>query len=561
MADTDAKLVTAPMPPNPNAGGGSFGKVPEMTNGMTFKEMGSSGLRAFSGYVREEFLPQLQGRQAQTVYREMADNSPVIGGMIFAINATMRKVNWRTVPADDTPDAEEAAEFADTLRDDMSHTWEDCIAEGLSMVPFGFAPLEIVYKRRLGKDPGPDPRRPGKQLPGSKFNDGAIGWRRLPIRGQDTVIKWFFDENGEVEGMTQQPWTGPLLDIPIQKLLLFRPTQHKNNPEGRSVIRNAYRSYFLTKRIEEQEAILYERMNGIPVLRVPSALMEGAQAGDPAAVAALNAFKQIAVNLRVDEQMGLVLPSDTFEGATGPSTAAMYGFELVSPGGGKGGGPDSDKTVTRHQSMMMMSVLADFLMLGHGKTGTQALADNKADMFFQAVEGYLNSMGAVFNNHGLERIWALNGKDPDLMPHYEPDLAQRIDLDVLSNFVLRLSQSGMALFPNNDLQSALMDAAGLPDIADTEAAEFLSEFEGMPPMATVGPLAAAATQVLAPPPPPVIAPPGEDKPPQKDGPPGEQLQKIMMASLARRMMKTALTHRNGVVMDINTMRKRKLPTK
>src|SRR5581483_9309062 len=85
--------------------------------------------------------------------------------------------------------------------------------------------------------------------------------------------KWFFDENGQVKGLTQQPWIGQLIDIPIDKLLLFRPSAHKNNPEGRSVLRNAYRSWFFTKRLEEQEAILIERMNGFPVIYVPSRLM------------------------------------------------------------------------------------------------------------------------------------------------------------------------------------------------------------------------------------------------------------------------------------------------
>src|SRR5262249_15553270 len=203
----------------------------------------------------------------------------------------------------------------ESLMDDMSHTWEDLVTENLSMLPFGFAPHEIVYKKRLGRDPGPDPDRPGHDLPKSRYDDGKIGWRRLPLRGQETIIKWFFDENGITKGMTQQPWIGPLIDIPIEKLLLFRPLQFKGKPEGRSILRSAYRSYFLTKRIEEQEAISFERMNGFPVVTVPNILLEAAKSGDPDAVATLAQMKQIATNVRVDEQMGAVFPSDTFRNA------------------------------------------------------------------------------------------------------------------------------------------------------------------------------------------------------------------------------------------------------
>lgn len=527
---------------NPNSGGGSYGPVPQMSPGMTFQQVGSSGLRAFAGYVREEFLPQLQGRMAQTVYREMRDNSPVIGGMIFAIEATMRKVEWRTNPADDSPAAQEAADFADTLRLDMAQTWDETISEVLSMVPYGFAPLEICYKRRLGRTPGMDPRRPGKSLPRSKFDDGKIGWANLPIRGQDTIIKWFFDENGEWEGLTQQPWVGPLVDIPREKLLLFRPSQHKGNPEGRSVIRNAYRSYYMVKRIEEQEAILYERLNGLPVIKVPASLMEQARAGDVNAVAAMNEFKNIAVNLRIDEQMGVILPSDTFEGPNGPSTVPAYSIELVAPGGGKGsGGGNSNDVINRHNNLMMMSVLADFLILGHGPNGTEALAAEKKGMFFQATEGYLNSAAAVFNEDGLGRIWDLNGMDPEVMPEYAPDMAQEIDLDVLGNFLERLTRSGMAIFPNRDLETALMDAAGLPDIADPEALDALGE-DG--PQHIVGPLADAASAELAPPPAPIIAPPGSGKP-IEEGSPAEQFQKMVRASIARRIIKAQGNHRHG----------------
>ena len=118
----------------------------------------------------------------------------------------------------------------------MSHSWEDLVDENLSMLTYGFAPHEIVYKRRMGRDPGMDTERPGHQLPQSEYDDKLIGWRRMPIRGQDTVLKWFFDENGQVKGMTQMPWVGGLIDLPIEKLLIFRPSAHKNNPEGRSIL-------------------------------------------------------------------------------------------------------------------------------------------------------------------------------------------------------------------------------------------------------------------------------------------------------------------------------------
>lgn len=450
---------------DPYSDGSGGWHAPTLSAGMNFKDYGSYGLRQYGGWVREEFLPQLVGREAARVYREMLDNSSVVGAMIFAITQAMRKVEWRIETPNDSAAAKREGEFADSLRTDMSHTWEDFVAEALSMLGYGFSVHELVYKRRLGNRPN------DADTPASKYSDGRIGWRRLPIRGQDTVIKWFFDPNGQVRGVTQQPWVGSLIDIPIEKMLLFRPSQHKNNPEGRSVLRNAYRSYYFVKRLEELEAILFERMSGFPVMYVPSSLIERATSAspDPVAVQALAAYKKLVTNVRVDEQMGALLPSDTYRDADGKmSTVKMYDFKLLTPEHGKGS-VDVDKTIGRHKIDMMMTLLCDFLTLGHETRGTNNLAVSKVDMFFSAIEGWLNSVAAVLNNYALPRVWELNGLNPDLMPRYVPDMAQRLDLDGLGSYIANLAAAGMPLFPDDELQTFLRDAAGLPDITDPKA--------------------------------------------------------------------------------------------
>ncbi len=96
-------------PKSPEMGGGSFGEVPEFKHSMLLADVGSSGLRAFGGYVREDFVPNLIGRQGATIYREMLDNSPIIGAVMFAILGIMRKAEWRTEAVDDSAKAKEAA--------------------------------------------------------------------------------------------------------------------------------------------------------------------------------------------------------------------------------------------------------------------------------------------------------------------------------------------------------------------------------------------------------------------------------------------------------------------
>jgi hypothetical protein len=439
-----------------------------MTPDSLFTQLGSSGLRTSGGFVREEYLHQLAGMQAVRQYREMGDNSPAIAGILFAITSLLRKVKWRTEPADDSPEAAEMQDFAESLRHDMHSTWEDLISEILSMFQYGFAPCEITYKRRDGYQPE------GGEVASSDYDDGLIGWESLRLLGQDTIQRWFFDKRGRMNGVFQQPWSGIGLPgggvaIPATKLLNFRSSPYKDNPEGRSLLRGAYRPYFMVKRFEEMEAIMFERMAGLPTLYMPGDILNKASGvdGNPPdanAVATVQAYRNLVANVRIDNWMGVVLPSDVYADATGkPTGVRKYEFKLLTPDGGAGRtGADADKQITRNNLLAMQSVLADFLALGHEVRGTQAAAFTKVDLFLDALDAALQSVAAVFNRQGLPRLWYLNALEPETQPTYQPDLAQRIDIDVLSSFALRMAQAGMPLFPDPDTEDFFRDAAGMP---------------------------------------------------------------------------------------------------
>ena len=476
---------------SPDASMGYPSPPSDMTWGNLSRTMGSSGLRQYGGWVREEFLPQLRGRQAARTYREMQDNSPTVGAIMFAIQQTMRQVNWRVESVDDTPEAIEGAEFLESCMDDMNQSWPDFITESLSMLPYGFAPHELVYKKRLGRTKG--------QKRSSKFKDGKIGWAKIALRGQDTVIKWFFDDEGDVTGLTQQPWFGGLIDIPIEKLLLFRPRAHKNNPEGNSILRSAYRPWWFASRLETQEAIALERMSGTPEYRIPNAVLEAAAKGDANALASISAFKNIVTNVRVDEQMGLITPSDTYENADGTmSTVPMYEFKYNVPQSGRVA-VNFDPSIERYKLDIMTSVLADFLALGHSSRGTQSLGITKVDMFFQATEGWVDSNASVLNDYGVSRLWDLNGDTEDTMPRFSPSMPQRTDLDALGTFIANLDKAGARLFPDDDLENYLREVADLPELSQAQLAN-VTGVEGRPstdPGVSSDPTRRAAEQAAA----------------------------------------------------------------
>lgn len=416
-------------------------------------EYGGTGLPQSGGVIREEWLPQLIGQRAHRAYREMRDNDATIGALLFAIESTVRQVDWEVRPADTTPDANADAQFVDECISDMSHTWSDFMAEALSMLVFGWSYHEIVYKRRDGNNPDDATRD-------SRFDDGRIGWRKFPIRAQETLERWEMDEHGGIRGLWQVTPNGSRRYIPIEKSLLFRTSQHKGNPEGRSLLRNAYRSWYFLKRIQEIEAIGVERdLAGLPIIGVPPALF-ASDTGN----AALEEWKRIGRNIRVDDQTCIVYPL-AYDEAGNPAIK----IELLSTSGSRLF--DTSQIVDRYTRSMLMSVLADVILLGHETTGTQALAVEKTAYFLRGLQSLVDSIAQTFNTYAIPRLFALNGIARDVYPELVPGSLERTDATRLAASIGELAKAGMPLFPDPATEQYVRTVMGLPDVAEWNDAD------------------------------------------------------------------------------------------
>lgn len=440
-----------------------------------YKEYGATGLPQSGGQIQEEWLPQLQGDRATKAYREMRDNDATIGAFQYAIESTVRQIQWDVRPGDTTPEAQADAEFIESCLDDMSHTWSDLMAEALSMIVFGWSYHEIVYKVRGGDNPD-DPTHD------SKYDDGLIGWRKFPIRAQETLARWALDENGGVRGLFQNLPSGQTAFVPIEKALLFRTTQHKGNPEGRSMMRNAYRSWYFKKRIEDIEAIGVERdLAGLPIIGVPPALFNS---GNNATSEALEEWKRIGRNIRVDDQTCIVYPL-----AYTDSGQPAIKIELLSTSGSRLF--DTSQIIDRYTRSMLMSVLADVMLLGHEKVGTQALATEKSVYFMRGLQSLIESIAQTFNQYAIVRLMLLNGMKRDAYPEIVPGSIERTDIAALTGAISELSKAGMPIFPDPAVEGYIRTILGLPEAeswmdgvmpeADASASDAMVETRGAAP--------------------------------------------------------------------------------
>ena len=427
--------------------------------GTIFSERGITGLRREGGIVQEEYLRELSGDRWLSTVREMADD-PIIGAVLFAVEMLLRRVPLNVQPADDSAQAGELAQFVEGCFGDMSLDWRDILAEILTMLPYGWAYLELVYKQRGGDTDSPESR--------SRYADGRIGWRKWSIRSQETRERWEFDETGGIQGMWQRVNGGALVLIPIEKALLFRTNPRKGNPEGRSILRSAYRAWWFKRNLETVEGVGVERdLAGLPVAKVPPGVL-GAQTEDEQRQ--LAAIKEIVTNIRRDEQEGVIWPN-VYDDAG----HELYRLELLSSGGARSF--DTGAVIQRYEQRIAMTVLADFILLGHEAVGSYALSATKSSMFKTALEAWLESIAAVINTHAISRLLRLNGMDAQAAPRVQFGAVGSVDVETVIQFVSSMSTAGMGFFPSPELENKLRGDVGLPLLTDEEAQKRQREAE------------------------------------------------------------------------------------
>lgn len=425
------------------------------------RAIGSSGLAQYGGVLQEEFLRALQGPRGIEAYSEMRDNSAIVGALLYAIETLFQQAELRVVPSTSaTPKAEDAAEFLTQCFDDMEHTSSEMFSEVMSMLPFGWALLEVVLKQRGGDVDDPARR--------SRYNDGRIGWRKIALRAQSTLHKWEISDDGEILGMWQiaMPRYLPVF-IPIERAALFRLRATKNNPEGRSLLRNAYRSWFFQKRIEELEAIGIERdAAGLPVLEVPEEYLDVKAPVEVQTV--LSSLKKSISQVRRGEREGLVVPSEM----TRDNRPSGFRFRLLASGGSRQF--DSNTIVTRHEQRIAMTVLAEFMMLGMQDVGSRSLASAKTSLFASALGALQRNVASTFNRCCVAPLMRLNGFDVDDWPHIEFGDIESPELAEVSQYVSSLLGVG-ALTSGPELEARLREIGGLPDKPEIDEAEEIEE--------------------------------------------------------------------------------------
>jgi hypothetical protein len=414
--------------PPRDASASSAPTEPTQATKPDFRQLGISGTRLFAGLISEEEVPQLQGQNAYRSFKGMR-NDATCSALLKAVELPIRSARWFVNPASDDPRALEIADFVhDNLYNFGQQSMDDVLRLALGMMTWGFAWLELMY--------GYIDQGPWK---------GKVGWTELAYRSQATVWRWDMEwMNGRRQLVSVTQMAPPFYKqtaIPRNKLLIFTNDQEGDNWAGQSLLRPAWKDYFIRDRLYRIRAIGLERAYmGVPVASLPEGFTDEMR----------DLARNIVESLRVDEQAGVVKPEDLM-------------LEILK---GEIQGPAMTDAIKEHNRNILVSGLAQFLDLGSGQAGAYALSSDHSELFIEAINAKANYVSENFNlDPGIPSLARMNfsGVDEMTMPKLQHgDIGQR-SLDRLGRTLMALGQWGF-LTPNDPTEERLRQMLDLPPL-------------------------------------------------------------------------------------------------
>lgn len=454
------------------------------------------------GIVADTFvIPELFGVDLIRDMYVMAETDETVGSMLFAISSTMRQIKWAHVPqidgvdAPDDPEAKKWAAMADSWLIDMNRPMASHVQDSLTMLWAGFAPIEIVAKQRNSFN--------------SRFTDGYYGIKALNLLDQLSVWDWVYEDNQPV-AMRQigSNVIGPGT-VPLSKTLLYRTNDAYNRPQGKPLLKPAWRPWRLKRKIQDSEALGIEReLCGLPIFEMPMEDIDAQYETEADGVTLtqdakrarqiVRAAQAATQDMRLNKSGGIVLPSNTYaEDNGGQDTARKYQFRILSTGGQRA--IDSRTAARDYDHAIARVAMMQFLTLGQRSGGSYGLSEDQSSMAVSSIMALADIAGDEWNLKTIPMMWGINVFPPKYRPRLGHSDVNKNGITQLGQFLAGVSKSADLWGGDFKARTSLLTAAGIDYDADAQrqAADTAQK---------------TAEQQAEPPPAPVVAPPGGGAP-------------------------------------------------
>lgn len=427
--------------------------------------IGHSGLKMFDGVVETEMVADLKYPKSNDTYDKMMLH-PSVNASVALHKSMVGKATYRVLPPKDATEEEKSrTKNIEEMFGDMESTLADVVAEAMTMIDYGFAPLEKIFRYR-------------SKSSGSLYDDNLIGIRKISLRHQKSISKFIFDDSGEnIKGIKQdvslisdpynryQNLIRTSEVIPRSKFLLFTAGSSKTNPFGTSPLRNVYLPWKYLQAIEELEASgVAKDLQGLPVLHIPAQYMS--EDASPAQKQFYAWAQNLVRNVQMNSQSGVVLPV-VFDPET---RQPLFKMELLSTDGKKN--YDTTKIKEYYRMMIFIGLAADILLAGNSVTGSFALGSIKNSLTGTAVENYVKHIVDVLNNDLIRQLYELNGWEASRRCRIDYEGFEDYDLDTFSKMIQRAAATGM-LPKTLDVINSVLRSIGVDELPDDTTQEQL----------------------------------------------------------------------------------------
>lgn len=387
---------------------------------MKFRqEIGGLGYRRSKWNLTGERDAELRGHAGYRIFESMRYDDPLISGFYRAFTSVVKNTTFMVSPYSDAPDALAIANQVKTALFNAHASITDTMACAIdNAATYGFAVFEIV----LAVD-----------------DLGRTRLAKLALRPADTIIEWLVNPQGEITGIVQQTEQGRVV-IPRAKLLIVAFDKSSGSEIGMSMLRGCYRPYYTYTNYEALQSIAMEKdAVGFPKITAPPDDLK--ESASEETKANIDALMTMCEGIKVDERFAALMPAERY---TDPNTkeeiVTGYTFELIRSGGASK--VNYGQAIKEQKQAMMVSLLANFLMLGDGG-GSYSLADSQQSLFLLCISGMLNQITEQVNRQLIPLLMLENGLDITLMPTFGFDNLKDDSLQTLTNFLVGMTNAGL----------------------------------------------------------------------------------------------------------------------
>ncbi len=413
----------------------------EKQKGVIPTEIGSSGKyndrveNWFEDSIRDLAFPY----SIETFDRMSRDTT--IAAALVAVNVVANRVPIYIEAYDQTNVHQKRAEFLRQCLDDMvgDETLSTVIQKALTFNKYGFSVLEKVFRRR-------------RYANGSKYDDGKIGIKYLPMRKQQSITDWEWDANyRELKGL----WQGDQIStsysylfgndrqrlplkvgkktsdtfIPRDRFMLFKCDVSTDEPYSVSPLYHCYEGWRELQKYKDLENVSAQKnMNGILLGRAPQEYLSSDADEEMQEVG--KAFKAGLTNVGRNEQSCVVIPSTRSDDAHG-----SLEWDVTTLQSSASHVTSISPIVQRQQNELLQLMFADVL-----RSGDEIAKDDskKKSLLNTLVEVRIKDILRILNADLIPELFRRNGWDDSKLPSIKYGEIDEVDMAVFAKAMQQL---------------------------------------------------------------------------------------------------------------------------